>query len=105
MNTQFSPPIRGAKFLPTDLKNLPMVISSPFGTNLSTFSYLPILCVPDAKNEKNLTPISFFHCRLTQITLDFINKLINLSYTFRTPFKISIKDILMATSSHTHDGV
>ena len=46
-----------------------------------------------------------FHRRLSQFTLDFINKLINLNYTFRTPFRISIKEILMATSSHTHDGV
>ena len=46
-----------------------------------------------------------FHCRLSQITLDFISKLINLNYTFRTPFKISIKDILMTTSFHIHNGI
>ena len=90
-----------------------MVISSPFGTNLSTFPYLwtlhytewgliLILCVLDAKNKKNLTAISFF---MIQITLDFINKVINYNYTFRTRFEISIKEILTATSSYTHNSV
>ena len=58
-----------------------------------------ILCVLESH------PHFIFHCRLSQITLDFINKLINLNFTFRTPFKISIKDILMATFFNTHDGV
>ena len=62
------------------------------------------LC-PRCKEREESHPHFIFHCRLSQITLDFINKLINLSYTFRTPFNFSIKDILMATSSHTHDGV
>ena len=66
----FTPDTWG-KVLPTGLKNVPMIISSPFGINLSTFPYLwtlrytgwgliSILCVLDAKNEMNLIPISFF---------------------------------------------
>ena len=57
------------------------------------------------KEQEESHPHFIFHCRLSQITLDFINKLINLSHTFRTPFKISIRVISMATSSHTHDGI
>ena len=70
------------------------------GNNLTNNS----LC-PRCKDQEESHPHFIFHCRLSQTTLDFINKLINLNYTFRTPFRISIKDILMATSPHTHDGV
>ena len=35
MKALFSPTIHGAKFLPTGLKNVPMVIFCPFGTNVS----------------------------------------------------------------------
>ena len=66
------------------------------GTNLDS------LC-PRCKERDESHPHFIFLCRLSQTTLDFINKLINLNYTLRTLFKISIKDILMATSSHTHD--
>ena len=62
------------------------------------------LC-PRCKEREESHPHFIFHCRLSQTTLDFINKLINLNYTFKTPFKISIKDTLMATSPHTHDGL
>ena len=60
------------------------------------------LCLRCKEREES-HPHFIFHCRLSQTALEFINKLINLNYTFRTPFKISIKDILMATSSCTHD--
>ena len=46
-----------------------------------------------------------FHYKLSQNTLNFINEIINHSYDFQSPFKIGIKDILMGTSCHTHDGV
>ena len=62
------------------------------------------LC-PRCKEQEESHPHFIFQCRLSKTTLDFINKLINLNYTFRNPFRISIKDILMATSPHTHDGV
>ena len=70
MNTLFSPPIHGAKFLPTGLKNVAVVISSPFGTDLIHFSVTlnpglhrmgtnpNSLC--HAKNKKNVNPMSFF---------------------------------------------
>ena len=60
---------------------------------------------PRCKEREESHPHFIFHCRISQTTLDYINKLINLNYTLRTPFRISIKDILMATSSRTHDGV
>ena len=68
------------------------------GTNLDS------LC-PRCKEREESHPHFIFLCRLSQITLDLINKLINLNYTLRTLFKISIKDILMETSSHTNDCV
>ena len=52
------------------------------------------LC-PRCKEQEESHPHFIFHCRLSQTTLDFINKLINLNYTFRTPFRISIKDIFL----------
>ena len=62
------------------------------------------LC-PSCKEREESHPDFIFHCRLSQTTLDYINKLINLNYNFRTPFRISMKDILMATSPRTNDSV
>ena len=62
------------------------------------------LCPRCTEREESHTH-SIFYCRFSQTTLDYINKLINLNYTFRPPFRISIKDILTATSFRTHDGV
>ena len=62
------------------------------------------LC-PRCKEQEESHSHFVFHCRLSKTTLDFINKLINLNCTFRTFFRISIKDILIATPPHTHDGV
>ena len=71
MNTLFSPPIHRAKVLPTGLKNVPMVIyifsiwyklihfSLPLNPALHRMGTNPdSLC--QAKNKKNLNPISFF---------------------------------------------
>ena len=91
-----------------------MTISFLFGTNSSTFhlNYAldsmvnnPNSPCPRCKEREESHPQFTVHCRLSQTTLDYINKLINLNYTFRTPFRISIKGILMATSSRTHDGI
>ena len=46
-----------------------------------------------------------FYCTLSQSTPNFIEKLINLHYCFKTPFKIFLKDIIMGKFSHTNDGV
>ena len=62
------------------------------------------LC-PRCKESDETHPHFLFQCKLSQTTLNFINELINLNYTFQYPFKICIKDILMGTSSHSHDGV
>ena len=64
----------------------------------------PYSLCPRCKGREESHPLSFLTVDC-QITLDFINKLINLNHTFRTPFKISIKEISMLTSSHTHDGI
>ena len=39
------------------------------------------------KEREESHPRFIFHCRLSQATLDYINKLINLNYTFRTPLE------------------
>ena len=60
---------------------------------------------PRCKEREESHPYFISHYRLSQTNLDFINKLINFNYTFRASFRISIKDILMATSPHTHNDV
>ena len=57
------------------------------------------------KEREESHPHFLFHWRLSQTILDLMNKLINLNYTFKTSFRTSIKDILMATFPDTHDGV
>ena len=79
--------------------------SVPLNPALHRMGKNPNSLCPRCKEREESHPHFIFHCRLSQTTLDFINKLINLNYNFRTPFRISIKDILMATSPHTHDGV
>lgn len=42
---------------------------------------------------------------LSKITLDYINELIKLNYTFNTPFKVSLKTIVMEVLSQSDDGI
>ena len=65
----------------------------------------PTTLCPRCKEREEPHPHFIFHCKLSQTTLNLINELINLNYNFQSPFKICVKDILMGTSSHTHDGV
>ena len=46
-----------------------------------------------------------FYYKLSKITLDFISELIYLKHAFNTPFKITLKTIIMVKSSQFHDGV
>ena len=63
-----------------------------------------ILC-PRCKEQNESQLYFIFHCKLSKITLDFISELINLKYAFNIPFKITLKTIIMGTSSQFHDGV
>ena len=60
---------------------------------------------PRCKENDETHPHCLFQCKLSQATLNFINELINRNYTFQSPFKTSIRDILMGNSSHSHGGV
>ena len=62
-----------------------------------------ILC-PRCKEQKESQPYFIFYCKLSKITLDFINELINLKYPFNILFKITLKTILIGTSSEFPDG-
>ena len=63
----------------------------------------PFTLCPRCKESDETHPHFLFQCKLPQTTLNFINELINLNYTFQSPFKICIKDILMGTTFHLHD--
>ena len=62
------------------------------------------LC-PKCKESDETHTHFLFKCKLSQTTLNFINEVINLNYTFQSPFEICIKYIFMGTSSHSHDGM
>ena len=71
-----------------------------------------ILCLR-CKEWKESHPEFIFYCKLSkitpdfisEITLDFIIGLINLTYYYEVPFKISLKSIITGTFSQFHDGV
>ena len=65
----------------------------------------PITLCPRCKESDETHPHFIFQCKLSQTTLSFINERINRNYTFQSPFKIWIRDILMGNSSYSHDGV
>ena len=46
-----------------------------------------------------------FHCKLSQTTLKFINRLINRHYKFQSPYKINITDALLGSFDKTHEDV
>ena len=63
-----------------------------------------ILC-SRCKEQKEPQPYFIFYCKLSKITLDFIGELISLKYAFNTLFKITLKTIIMGTSSQFHDSL
>ena len=63
-----------------------------------------ILC-PRCKEQKESQPYFIFYCKPSRITLDFISELINLEYTFKVLFKVTLKTIIMVTTTPFHDGV
>ena len=65
--------------------------------------------VLDVENKKSLNPnLYFIACfpKFLQISHQFrlIISYINLKYTFNIPFRITLKTIIMGTSSQFHDG-
>ena len=65
----------------------------------------PTTLCPRCKEREESHPHFVFHCKLSQTTLNFINKLINHNYKFQSPFKIGIKDILMGLCCSTHEDI
>ena len=63
-----------------------------------------ILCLR-CKEQNKSQPCFIFYCKLSRITLDIIGKLINMKYAFNIPFKITLKTIIMGTSSQFYDDV
>ena len=65
-----------------------------------------ILC-PRCKEQDGSHPQFIFYYKLSKITLQYISEIINLNYTFNTPFKLVSKPraIIMRTLSQSHDGV
>ena len=80
--------------------------SRPLNPEIHRMANTPnVLCPPRCKEQKESQPYFIFYRKLSKITLDFISELINLKYDFNTPFKITLKTIIMRTSSQFHDGV
>ena len=63
-----------------------------------------ILCLR-CKEKKEYQPCFIFYCKLSRITLDIIGELINMKYAFNIPFKITLKTIIMGTSSQFYDDI
>ena len=64
-----------------------------------------IFCVLDVKNKKSLTLIYILLQTFQNFSRLLISELIiNLKYTFNIPFRITLKTIIMGTSSQFHDG-
>ena len=63
-----------------------------------------ILC-PTCKEREESHPHFIFYCKLSKTTPNFIGELTDLNYSFNIPFKISLRAIIMGTSSQFHYGV
>ena len=68
-----------------------------------------IFCVLDVRSKKSLNPnlyfiASFLKFLQTSHQFRLIISYINLKYTFNIPFRITLKTIIMGTSSQFHDG-
>ena len=80
--------------------------SLPLKPAIHRMGIAPDILCPRCKEQKESQPLYFiFYCKLSKITLDFISELINLKYAFNIPFKITLKTIIIGTSSQFHDGV
>ena len=60
---------------------------------------------PRCNESEESHPQFIFHCKLSQTTLNFITRLINLNYKFQSPYQINITDILMGLYNNTHENI
>ena len=116
-NTIFSVLISGVKLLVTGLRNALMDsyifsilyklihFSLPFNPAIHRMGNGPNIQCPRCIEQKESQPYFIFYCKLFKITLDIIIELINLKYVFDIFFKITLKTIIMGTSSQFNDGV
>ena len=65
----------------------------------------PNALYPRCNESEESHPHFIFHCKLSQTTLTFINRLINRNYKFQSPYKINITDVLMASFDRTHEDI
>ena len=63
----------------------------------------PSALCPRCNESEESHPHFIFHCKLSQTTLKFINRLINRNYKFQSPYKINITDVLMGSFDKTHE--
>ena len=76
----------------------------PLNTAILTMCNSPNILCPTSR-EQNKSHLHFiFHWRLSKTTLDFLNGLINLHCTFKTPFKVSPKAKTIINSDF-RDGI
>ena len=78
MKSYFSPPNNTKYLVPSYTLINPTILSNLIRNDLSPISF-----------ESHLHFI--FYCNMSKTVLDFISGLINLNYTFNTPFKVSPK--------------
>ena len=79
--------------------------SLPLSPAIHRMGNTPTNRCPRCKESEESHPHFIFHCKLSQTTLNFINRLINQNYKFQSPFQIGITDILMGLSYKTYEDV
>ena len=82
------------------------VFSAIAETQMTEWARQQIFCALDVKNKKSLKPnlylIECFPKFLLQLDFSSISEL--RTNTFNIPFRINLKNIIIGTSSHFHDG-
>ena len=66
---------------------------------------IPSALCPRCNESEEFHPHFIFHCKLSQTTLKFINRLINRNYKFQSPYKTNITDVLLGSFDKTHEDV
>ena len=79
--------------------------SLPLSPALHRMGNTPNALCPRCNESEESHPHFIFHCKLSQTTLTFINRLINGNYKFQSPYKINITDVLMASFDRTHEDI
>ena len=108
MEILFLAPKPGAKFLLTGSKKCSdcyifsikyklIYLSLPLNPAIHRIGNTPTILCPRCKESEKSHPHFIFHWKLSQNTLNLINRLINQNYKFQSPFKICINDILIGS--------